>query len=92
MTVATRWPLVGRRDELDAFTGALADPGCEAFCIYGPPGVGKTRLGDECLDARRGRRAAGAAGDGGPLDGAVPFGAVAHLMPATALTDGGDEP
>jgi DNA-binding CsgD family transcriptional regulator len=93
VVVATRWPLVGRRDELDAFTVALADRGCEAFCIYGPSGVGKTRLGDECLGVAEaaGRRALRASAD--PSMGAVPFGAVAHLMPADALTAfGADDP
>ena len=91
MPVATRWPLVGRRDELDSFSGALADAGCEAFCIYGPPGVGKTRLGDECLDLAEaaGRRVLRATAD--RSTGSVPFGAVAHLMPARALTGFADD-
>ena len=92
MPVATRWPLVGRRDELGSFAAALIDPGCEAFCIYGPPGVGKTRLGDECLGAAEaaGRRVLRATAE--RAGGAVPFGAVAHLLPASALAAvGGDE-
>ena len=85
MAVATRWPLVGRRDELDQFEQALADPGCEGFCVYGPSGVGKSRLGDECLERARaaGRRVMRASGD--PAAEPLPFGAVAHLMPAHAL-------
>jgi len=77
--------LVGRREELDSFDRALTDPGCEGFCVYGPPGVGKTRLGDECLERGRaaGRRVMRASGD--PSAEALPFGAVAHLMPAHAL-------
>jgi DNA-binding CsgD family transcriptional regulator len=91
MPVATRWPLVGRRGELDAFSRALTDPGCEAFCIYGPPGVGKTRLGEECLDvaATAGRRALRASADRSTA--AIPFGAVAHLIPAQALADVGQD-
>jgi DNA-binding CsgD family transcriptional regulator len=91
MPVATRWPLVGRRDELDAFSVALSDPGCEAFCIYGPPGVGKSRLGDECLDAAvvAGRRVVRATAE--RSTGGVPFGAVAHLMPARALSAFADD-
>ena len=92
MTVVTRWPMVGRGLELDAFTAALRDPGCEGLCIYGPPGVGKTRLGDECLmvaeaDGRRVMRATGEASMS-----AVPFAGIAHLLPAralVALSDGG---
>jgi DNA-binding CsgD family transcriptional regulator/tetratricopeptide (TPR) repeat protein len=93
MTVATRWPMVGRGLELEAFAAALRDPGCEGFCIYGPPGVGKTRLGDECLaaaeaDRRRVMRATGEASTS-----SVPFAGIAHLLPARALValsdDGG---
>ena len=90
MAVATRWPLVGRRDQLDMFAHALADPGCQALCIYGPTGVGKTRLGDECLElaAAAGRRALRAAAD--RSDAAIPFGPVVHLMPAHVLGELGD--
>ncbi len=89
MPVASRWPLVGRRGELDAFSRALADPGCEAFCVYGPPGVGKSRLGEECLDvaAGAGRRPLRASAERSTA--AIPFGAVAHLIPAQALADVG---
>jgi DNA-binding CsgD family transcriptional regulator len=91
MPVATRWPLVGRRDELDSFGRALADPGCEALCIYGPSGVGKTRLGDEFLDQASvaGRRVLRAAAD--DSTGEMPFGPVAHLMPADALAGFGND-
>jgi AAA ATPase domain len=87
MPVATRWPLVGRRDDLDVFSVAMQDPGCQAFCIYGPSGVGKTRLGDECLavaDAA-GRRVLRATAD--QSDSTVPLAAVAHLLPAQAFRD-----
>src|SRR4029079_13923565 len=87
MPVAARWPFVGRRDELDVFAGALQDPGCQAFCIYGPSGVGKTRLGDECLavDHGGGRRVLRATAD--QSDPGVPLAALAHLLPGRALTD-----
>jgi AAA ATPase domain len=90
MPVATQWPLVGRRDELDAFAAALADAGCEVFCIYGASGVGKTRLAEECamLAEEGGRRVFRANADrSGEV---VPLGAVAHLLPASSLTELGD--
>jgi len=86
MAVATRWPLVGRRDELDTFTRALDDPGCQGVCIYGPSGVGKTRLAEECADlaAAAGRRTLRAAAD--PSTSEIPFGPVVHLLPTDVLS------
>ncbi|MFH8465465.1 LuxR C-terminal-related transcriptional regulator [Streptomyces sp. NPDC017991] len=77
-----RWPLVGRGPELDAFADALADRGCRGFVVGGAAGVGKSRLAEECLERaaalglRVGRATASAAA------GAVPLGAIAHLLPA----------
>ena len=85
--VATYWPLVGRRDELDVFTTAFEDPSCQAVCIYGPSGVGKTRLADECLIVaeQANRRVLRTSAD--PSSSAVPLSALAHVLPAGALTD-----
>jgi DNA-binding SARP family transcriptional activator/predicted ATPase len=38
------WPLVGREAEIAALQTLLADPGCRLITIFGPGGVGKTRL------------------------------------------------
>ncbi|WP_405975197.1 LuxR C-terminal-related transcriptional regulator [Streptomyces sp. NBC_00988] len=73
---------MGRGPELDAFAAALTDGECRGFVVGGPAGVGKSRLGEECLGRaagkglRVGRAAASAAA------GAVPLGAIAHLLPA----------
>jgi DNA-binding CsgD family transcriptional regulator len=90
MAVATRWPFVGRHDELGAFASALADEGCEAFCIFGAPGVGKTRLAAECAAraAAGGRRVLRVTADRAP--DAVPLGAVAHLLPTGSLAELGE--
>jgi predicted ATPase/DNA-binding XRE family transcriptional regulator len=37
-------PLLGRADELDAVTAALANPGVRLLTLTGPGGIGKTRL------------------------------------------------
>jgi DNA-binding CsgD family transcriptional regulator len=89
MTVATRWPLVGRRDELDTFAAALSDPRCEGLCIYGPSGVGKTRLAEECaaLAQELGRQVFRTSAD--RSNELVPLGAVAHLLPASFLQEVG---
>ncbi len=79
---AGRWPLVGRAPELEYFAAALADRGCRGFVVGGVAGVGKSRLAEECLERaaaagfRVGRATASVAA------GAVPLGAIAHLLPA----------
>ena len=80
--VAERWPLVGRRPELSKFSDALGQPGCAAFVVHGPSGVGKTRLAEECLRVaeRAGRRCGRATASAEA--GTVPLAAIAHLLPA----------
>jgi len=45
---ARRWPIVGRRMELEVFERALGSGEQVGLVIYGRAGVGKTRLADEC--------------------------------------------
>ncbi|MER6434075.1 LuxR C-terminal-related transcriptional regulator [Streptomyces sp900105245] len=76
------WPLVGRNAELAAFTAAWANRRCRAVVVYGPAGVGKSRLGEEYLT-----RAVQAGWKGSRVRvteaaAAVPLGAIAHLIPA----------
>jgi ATP/maltotriose-dependent transcriptional regulator MalT len=87
MAVVIRWPLVGRRDDLDAFAAALDEPGRRGFCIYGPAGVGKTRLAEECarLAEDHGRRVLRVTTE--RSNHAVPLGAIAHLLPPGALRE-----
>ncbi|MCI0397072.1 MAG: tetratricopeptide repeat protein [Chloroflexi bacterium] len=37
-------PFVGRQEELAQIAGLLADPGCRLLTLFGPGGIGKTRL------------------------------------------------
>ncbi|WP_340384616.1 ATP-binding protein [Streptomyces sp. SS7] len=73
---------MGRERELEEFAAASRDGKCRGFLVYGAAGVGKSRLAEECLEraaadgSRVGRATATAAA------GAVPLGAIAHLLPA----------
>ncbi|MBO3745303.1 hypothetical protein J5X84_04420 [Streptosporangiaceae bacterium NEAU-GS5] len=76
-----RWPLTGREIEVETFTQAWAGRGFHALMIAGRPGVGKSRLAEECLAhaARQGWRTGRATATA--VAAAVPLGAIAHLLP-----------
>ncbi|MET8508905.1 LuxR C-terminal-related transcriptional regulator [Streptomyces sp. NPDC004787] len=80
-----RWPLTGRREEMQAFATAWADPNITGVVIYGAAGVGKSRLADSfaALAADEGweeiRATASAAA------AALPLGAIAHLLPVEGV-------
>ncbi|MFF5114250.1 LuxR C-terminal-related transcriptional regulator [Streptosporangium sp. NPDC000509] len=80
-TVVRRWSLVGRDAELEAFKAVLHETGYKGFLIFGEPGVGMTRLAEECLAvaALRGHAVGRAAATGAAAE--IPLGAVAHLLP-----------
>src|SRR5216683_6776182 len=75
-----RWPLIGRRTELEIFEKALCSGGHTGVLIHGGAGVGKTRLADEC------REWAAAAGHptervaGSRTTALLPLGAVVALL------------
>jgi DNA-binding CsgD family transcriptional regulator/tetratricopeptide (TPR) repeat protein len=48
--VLQRWPIVGRRSELEMFALAMGSAGRAGLLIHGRAGVGKTRLADECAE------------------------------------------
>ena len=83
------WPFVGRERELRAAVAELADPASAGVLVVGPAGVGKTRLLDEVAakltaQGRLSNRCVGAS-----ATQAIPYAAIAHLMPRTAVGDGG---
>ncbi|HLJ98516.1 MAG TPA: LuxR C-terminal-related transcriptional regulator [Streptosporangiaceae bacterium] len=75
-----RWPIVGRRPELEMFEQALGSGELTGIVIHGRAGTGKTRLADECREQ--------AAASGHPTErvagsrtaALLPLGAVAPLL------------
>jgi ATP/maltotriose-dependent transcriptional regulator MalT len=80
------WPLTGRTAELERL-GTLYREGGSGVVLYGPAGVGKTRLAEEALRLaeRAGRRVERAVGH--PATQAIPLGALAHMLPAELVRD-----
>src|SRR3954447_9119308 len=87
------WPMVGRHADLEDFAAVLTDRGRHAVVICGSVGVGKTRLGEECLAlaAQRGHSVGRATAS--EAAASVPFGAVAHLLTGQLTgADGSTDP
>jgi DNA-binding CsgD family transcriptional regulator len=80
--MGTGWPLVGRRGELATIEATVRGDGRRAVVLIGPAGVGKTRLLREglALAKRNGQETATAVATRSAAK--VPFGALAHLLPA----------
>lgn len=82
--IARLWPLVGRSRESGQCAAALADPLCGGILLRGEPGVGKTRLAthlwQQALEA--GSSVVGGRATATEAAAAIPFGAIAHLLPA----------
>ncbi|MFD9624137.1 LuxR C-terminal-related transcriptional regulator [Streptomyces virginiae] len=76
-----RWPLIGREREIITFESSLMDQNGMAFMIYGPAGVGKSRLAEECLTRASSRGFAVGQAIASSAASAVPLGAIAHLLP-----------
>ncbi len=79
--VTAGWPFVGRGAELEMLEAAYRDPGVPAAVVVGPPGVGKTRLAEECRRHAERDGAPTFRAIGTETASSVPLGALAHLIP-----------
>jgi len=80
------WPLIGRDAILRRLIGTLDGSTASTIVIWGQEGVGKTRLASELgrTAAERGRTVDRVWAS--PSAGAIPFGAVAHLLALPSRT------
>lgn len=76
------WPLVGRREELEFVDRATNRPGTAGVVVAGAPGVGKTRLAREALSRAEAEGRTTAWAQATRSGAGIPFGALAHLLPA----------
>lgn len=80
--VSTRWPFVGRREELDVVGAAMADPTMPGMVLAGAAGVGKSRLLHEAVRGIDSARCLARSVVATPATSEIPFGALAPLLPA----------
>jgi predicted ATPase len=83
-----KWPLTGRQAELERLNGILAGEGRAGVVLAGPPGVGKTRLANECLDLAVTREYATARSVASRAAAGIPLGALATLLPEVRSAGG----
>ena len=77
------WPLVGRGVELHRLHDLVTDGKSPGVMVAGPAGVGKTRLALECLRLAEAAGLATARVTATRAAAALPFGALAPLLPAS---------
>ncbi len=81
------WPLLGRDRELLVIESLLDDRRSRAAFLFGPAGVGKTRLATEVRTRAEARATKTFRIVGSATTSGVPFAAVAHLLDAQLLRE-----
>ena len=79
--VSVPWPLARRTDERDEFAAALDQDGTNVVVLYGPAGVGKSRLADAFLDVAETSGRLTARVTGSRAAALMPLGALAPVLP-----------
>lgn len=84
-SATTRWPLVGRREEVEQCVAALATGEVRAVFVHGAAGVGKSRLAEEIVQQLTGCGWTTMWVRASVASSAIPLGALAHLLPTDLL-------
>jgi DNA-binding CsgD family transcriptional regulator len=85
--VTRGWPFVGRVDELEQIATTRADPSCTGVVISGAPGVGRSRLAREVVDAAHRAGELTYWAQGTTSSATIPLGAFAALIPDDVRSD-----
>ncbi|MCU1499134.1 MAG: transcriptional regulator, LuxR family [Acidimicrobiales bacterium] len=85
--LGTKWPLARRDAEVDAVVRAFGDPARDAVSLYGPTGVGKTRLAETCLALAEGSGRLTARVVASRAAARLPLGALAPILPTALPAD-----
>jgi DNA-binding CsgD family transcriptional regulator len=83
------WRFMGRGPELERLRQMLLDVNRPGVVVAGPAGVGKTRLALECLTLVSGAQVVSVRATATRAAAEIPFGALAHLLPAVDLDTAG---
>jgi DNA-binding winged helix-turn-helix (wHTH) protein len=86
------WPLVGRSAELETLASWFREERAGGVLLTGGAGVGKTRLAEKLVELAEAAGLPSARAAGHPEGRAIPFAALAHLLPPdVASPTGADE-
>jgi DNA-binding CsgD family transcriptional regulator len=88
--ISAQWPFAGRDDDLGTMVAALTDQAVIGAVVHGRPGVGKTRLAEECLAVAQAGGWWCVRAVASERTQQVPLGAIAHLLPARILLERSD--
>jgi len=81
-----QWPLIGRSEEMRAIQAAISASDVSGILVYGPAGVGKTRIAREALSAAESQGCEGRLAVGTTLARAIPLGVLSAWAPS-GVTD-----
>ncbi|MFI8829326.1 LuxR C-terminal-related transcriptional regulator [Streptomyces sp. NPDC053431] len=87
VATGSRWPFAAREYEVSLCADALATSEITMFIVHGKGGVGKTRLGEECLEFAKSVGHATLTAAATPASAQLPLSTISHLLPPDVKPD-----